>query len=286
MSLPAGGEKMASLVMRGWACLGAALFLVAAVPVAATPLTGNSFTGANGAVLYDIDPLTGHAGNPRSTGIDNLVGIAFSPDAHLYGLSNSAAASYANSLFRIDPDTGASELVGPTGLGSVTEGDLAFDRTTGSLYGFWNADQGQRQLFTLDTATGTATVIPGSLSGDPSAMAFAPDGTLYVLDTSLQKLLTVDRASGAILTTTDLSTSLGSTAGMDVHPATGVFYVADGQSGGTDRLYTLDPATGLLTDQGLLGLDTGLAGLAFLPEPGTLLLVMFAGAAMLRRKRN
>ena len=35
--------------------------------------------------------------------------------------------------------------------------------------------------------------------------------------------------------------------GMDVDPATGTLYVADGESGGTDTLYTLDPSTGALT---------------------------------------
>ena len=46
--------------------------------------------------------------------------------------------------------------------------------------------------------------------------------------------------------TTPLSVELGALAGMDFDPATDTFYVADGGSGGTDSLYTLDPATGVL----------------------------------------
>lgn len=276
---------MISLGTRATVRLSVALLLGLVGQASATPLLGSSFAGSGGAVLYDLDPLTGQASNPRSTGVDNLVGIAFSPDANLYGLSNSTAPNNPNSLFRIDPTTGAAQLVGPTGLSDVTEGDLAFDLTTGTLYGIWNLDQGRRQLFTLDTQTGAASVMPGSLFGDPSGMAFDGSGTLYVIDTSLQKLLTVDKTSCAILDTTDLSIALGSTAGMDVDPATGVFYVADGQSSGTDRLYTLDTSTGMLTEVGPLGLDTGLAGLAFVPEPGTGLLLALGMVLIFRRRR-
>lgn len=266
--------------------LSAAALLAVAGHAMATPLLGSGFAGDQGAVLYDLDPLTGQAGNPRPTGISNLVGIACSPAADLYGLTNSVAANHPGSLFRIDRATGAAQFVGTTGLSGITEGDLAFDPTTSSLYGIWNLDEGRRQLFTLDTDTGAATALPGSLIGDPSGMAFDSSSTLYVLDTSLQKLLTVEKTSGAVVDSTDLSVPLGSTAGMDVDPATGVFYVADGLSGGTDRLYTLDTTTGVLTEVGPLGVDTGLAGLAFVPEPATMLLFAFAGAISVARRRS
>jgi len=260
----------------------ASLCLVLISSVHATPLWGSGFAGAGGAPLFDVDPATGQASNPRPTGIDRLVGIAFAPGpagGTLYGLSNSTAAADPNSLFSIDPATGTSQLIGATGLTDITEGDLACDPTTGTLYGVWNLGQGRRQLFTVDTETGAASVVPGSLLGDPSGMAFDAGGTLFVIDTSLQELSTVDKVTGQILTTVPLSEPLGSTAGMDVDPATGTFYIADGGSDGTDMLYTLHPSTGVLTEVGPLGVDTGLAGLAFVPEPVTALLLAF-GAAM------
>lgn len=264
--------------------LVAALLLGSVSPALATPLFGTSFGGLERAVLYDVNAQTGLATNPRPTGIDHLVGIAFSPGGTLYGLSNAAAAENPNSLFTIDPETGASSLIDAIGLDNVVEGDLAFDPTTSVLYGLYNLDSGQRQLLTIDTDTAAATVIPGSLTGDPSGMAFDSTGMLYALDTSLRQLLTVDKTTGAILTTTALSAALGSVAGMDVDPATGTLYVADGESDGTDTLYTLNPTTGVLTEVGPTGLPDGLAGLAFVPEPTTLVLMMLGGAALMRRR--
>ncbi len=176
-------------------------------------------------------------------------------------------------------------MVGSTGLDNISEGDLAFDRTTGSLYGMYHLAGGQRKLFTVDAATGAATALPNSLAGDPSAMTFDGTGNLYVIDTALAKLHTVNKTTGATLTTLSLSRSLGAVAGMAVDPATGIFYVADGDSGGTDHLYTLDPTTGLLTDIGPTGLANGLAGLAIVPEPASAVLLS-AGAWWIGRRRS
>jgi hypothetical protein len=250
----------------------------------ATPLLGASFAGGAAAALYDINQDTGQASGARTTGIDNLVGIEFGAGGILYGLSSTSAPANPNSLLAIDPDTGVAQLVGATGLENVIEGDLAFDATTGRLYGLYSLDSDQRQLFTIDTDTGAATVIPGSLSGDPSAMAFDGAGTLYVVDTSLNELLTVDKDTSAILGTLPLNATLGSVAGMDVDPATGTFYLADGESGGTDKLYTLDTATGTLNEIGPLGLSDGLAGLAFLPEPATFILLAVGGLVVSKRR--
>ena len=90
----------------------------------------------------------------------------------------------------------------------------------------------------------------------------------------------LDPSDASTLSTMPLSTPLGAlAAGMDFDPATGTFYVADGGSGGTDSLYTLDPATGVLTAIGPLGIAGGLSGLA-VPEPDTALLGIAACAAL------
>jgi DNA-binding beta-propeller fold protein YncE len=253
--------------------------------VVATPLYGVSFGTSESAVLYDVDSATGAASNPRPVGAGHLVGIAWSPGGWLYGLTNSSAPANPNSLVTINPSTGASQVVGSTGLTTIIEGDLARDPTTGQLYGCYNLDTGRRQLFILNSQTGGATALPGSLSGDPSALAFSSDGTLYGIDTSLGELLTIDKISGTVLGYKTLNLALGSTAGMAIDPYTGVFYVADGESGGTDKLYTLNPATGLLTAVGPLGVADGLAGLAFVPEPGAAVLLGLGASLVVMRRR-
>lgn len=264
----------------------ASMALLDATQASATPLLGVSFGTSQTAMLYDVDSLTGAASNPRPTGLGHVAGIAWSPAASLYALTNSSAPQHPNSLMRVDPSTGASQLIGSTGLTAIVEGDLARDPTTGQLYGCYNLMSGRRQLFTVDSETGAATSIPGSLSGDPSTLAFSSGGTLYGIDTSLGELLSIDKTSGAILDYKSLNVALGSTAGMAVDPLTGVFYVADGESNGTDTLYTLNPATGVLTAVGPLGLTDGLAGLTFVPEPEVAVLMGLAAGLVIVRKRG
>ena len=107
-----------------------------------------------------------------------------------------------------------------------------------------------------------------------------------MLDTSLQRLLTVNKTTGAALTNIALSAALGATAGMSFDPASGLLYVADGESGGTNHLYTLNTTNGILTDVGPTGATSGMSALAFVPEPaGMLLLILGTGAVRTRRAR-
>jgi hypothetical protein len=249
-------------------------------------LLGNDFNG----VLYDVDATTGAAGNPRSTGVTTLVGISFGPDGVLYGLAT-FGSNFPNSLVSIDPATGAATVIGDTGLDNIYEGDLDFDPTTGVLYGIQdaaNAPSPPRLLFTIDPSTGDATAV-GDVGGrgDLSAMAFDSSGTLFVLNTSDDELLTVNKSTAAIVSSVNLSLAIGALAGMDFHPATGTLYVVDGPPGGTNSLYTLNPATGALTFIGSTGLAQGLAGLAFLiPEPGSLSLAAIGAMAVFFRRRR
>lgn len=235
-----------------------AALLLAAAPPARAGLLGNDFDG----ILYDIDPATGAATNPRLTGLPNLAGIEFDAATNtLYGLTTfNGIGVFENSLFRIDPATGTPTLIGATGL-VILEGGLGIDPTTGTLYGLQG---GARELFTLNTATGAATVVGSIPSGDTSALAFDAAGNLFVLDTVLDTLLEVNKADGSVIDSTPLSTGLGVVAGFDYDPTTGAFYVADGGSG-TNNLYTLNTTTGVLTLVGPTGVFDGLAGLTFVP---------------------
>jgi hypothetical protein len=261
------------------------LWLAVSVPAPGVPLTGVSFGTTEQAVLYDVDPATGAASNPRGTGVGHVVGVAYSADGVLYGLTNSTAPTSPNSLVTFNPATGVAHVVGSTGLTSIFEGDLAYDPVSGKLYGCYNLRGGQRELFTIDTQTGTATAITTSLPGDLSAMVCTYGGSLYALDTTQESLLKVNKSTGALISSQSLNLALGSTAGMTVDPYTGVCYVADGDSDGTDKLYTLDLATGVLTQVGPTGLPDGLAGLTLpTPEPATLALLGLGTVLLVKRR--
>jgi DNA-binding beta-propeller fold protein YncE len=276
---------------RTLACCVAGLAIAfAAADAHAQTLLGNSFNG----VLYDVNLGTGAATNPRPIGVgaDSLTGIAFAPSGALYGLTTFSGTP-GNSLVSINPATGASTQIGFTGL-PIAEGDLAFDPTSGLLYGMQDVSQNDRRLFTINLATGAGTslgLLGASPGNDFSAMTFSPDGTLNVLSTgegaSPSRLLTVNKATAATISSVDLSLDLGFTAGMDFHPLTGTLYVADGGfNDGTDSLYTLNPATGAVTLIGPTGLADGLAGLAFVvPEPtGAAMLIAVCGAVVAMRR--
>jgi hypothetical protein len=153
-------------------------------------------------------------------------------------------------------------------------------------------------LFTINTANGAATTVGplgNVLSGpvDFSALAFNATGTLFATDTARELLLTINKQTAATLTSVSLSVSLGAVAGMAFDPVSGVAYVADGNTGGTNNLYTLNTSTGVLTLVGGTGAAQGLAGLSFspaaVPEPSTVglcLVGMLALAAIFKGRQN
>jgi len=281
--------------------IAAALALVPA-SAPAVRLLGVSF--ADG-LLYDVDPATGAASNPRSVlvpdsecpgaacTLDHPSGLEILPDGSVLLATIETANVLASHLVREAGLAGGGPSVpSSAALGlQIGEGDLALDPQSGALYAFGltNGTIPFRLLRIEPGANGwadpTTTAVGELQTGDLSAMAFAADGTLYAIDTDADALVTVDPADASTLSSVGLSEPLGPLAGMDFDPATGTLWVADGGSGGHGALFTLDPATGTLHEIGPLGLANGLSGLA-VPEPGAAAAGAFAIAALaLRRVR-
>ena len=234
--------------------------LAAAQPSAETML-GCDLWGT----IYDVDRTTGAATNPRDTHIIALAGIVESNSGVLYGLTTGGGTPHPNSLYRIDKATGNWSLVGVTGVW-VIEGDLAFDPSTGKLYGLFEETQiptfGQ-YLLEIDPTTGSAARIGAFADiGDFSAMAFHSDGRMFVLDAENSELLEIDPATASVLRSVGLSAWLNRTAGMAFDPISETFFFEHGNNKGNSRLYTLDSDTGILTTVGLLGVPDGMTGLS------------------------
>ena len=209
-----------------------------------------------------------------------------------------ATDTETDSLYSVNPATGAASRIGPLGFEEVTGLDFAPD---GTLYG---TDTEADQLVTIDPATGAATAV-GSL-GKPFVDSLAFIGnTLYGVDRSTDQLVTIDTATGAATDVGSLDfgeviglaadaggslfgTDLTTDEFLSVNPATGEASVIgshrptpttdtflvnltcapDGTLFATDfawRLLTVDPATGALTDVGPLG-QRDIFGLAAAPE--------------------
>lgn len=249
--------------------------------------TGGQTSGLN-PILYDVDPATGAATNPRNVNVNVCVGLAIDPATGvMYGLTdqfgrinNQSGTGGKNLLFTINPATGFATAVGrldPSGVFQEFEGDLAFNPVTGVLWGVSTSQNGAA-IFTIDTATGLATQVSTYLAPniDISALAFDAAGSMYALDTRYPTapgpaiLLRIDPSTGAALQSWTTTTPLGSCAGMAFGPG-GILYVTDGDTGGTNKLYSFDFDAGTLATIGPTGaqggLYQGLAGLAFRATP-------------------
>ena len=246
------------------------LCLTGAPQAMAGMLIGASFDGT----IYDVDPVTGLATNPRASGLDTIVELAFSPDGDLF------ATNWA-SVYRITPGGNAPELIGGESPGRDWIG-ISFDPSTGVLYGSVLFVASISELLTLDIDTGAPTLIGGAGSF-PGAIAINPQGRLYLREQILPNFLEIDKMTARVLSTATLSLDLGR-AGM-TFSEDGTLFIVDGGVAGTDTLYTLDPSTGILSSIGHTGLDDGLVGLAYIPEPSTLALLLVGLVVSVRGRR-
>ena len=122
--------------------------------------------------------------------------ITFTPDGTLYGFSRSGSV-----LVTIDKASGASTVVGPSGLGGSSGNGLA-SNAAGVLYLAPEGDNGD--LYTVDRSTGAATSVAtmdGTTGDGIAALAFDAAGTLFgdrQAFATPTALLTINTASGAV----------------------------------------------------------------------------------------
>ncbi len=177
-----------------------------------TAANGNLYAAAGASKLFiGIDPKTGQAsvigslnsagqGSGQFNALD--LGMASDCDGILWMSSGTL-----KQLWKVDPTTGATSLVGSTGApiaGLVSRAGLLYGSGSGGDHGFYR----------IDKKTGAATLI-GDFGAAASsilnsvAMSFAPDGTLwavlnYVPPTTgtvtpdWSDLATIDPATGAM----------------------------------------------------------------------------------------
>jgi len=250
-------------------------------PAGAAQLIGVSFSDG---LVYDVNAQTGVASNPRlftenSMSLTLYAGVEFAADGSLLLATVQANSIFPSRLFSASLGTADATLIGAVGA-QVGEGDLALDPLSGDLYAVGlTGSIAPFTLLRIDLPSSTATVVGTIGLSDISAMAFDAVGTLYAIDTGNDALLVLDPSDASTLSSVALSEPLGALAGMDFDPATGTLYVADGGTGGSDALFTLDPATGVLSEVGPLGLSNGLSGLA-VPEPDAAVLAVAAVATL------
>jgi len=149
--------------------------------------------------LLKIDPTTG-AGTPNGlftapTGAPiKMVSLAFDPvTSTMYGNTSLSFDGSPDRLFRIDPTTGVSTLIG-AGIGFNDVFALGFNNA-GKLYGVSNATH---QLLLIDTTLGTGGIVAPVGPTTIYDIATRPeDGTTFAVNAGTNELYKLDLSTGA-----------------------------------------------------------------------------------------
>ncbi|HZI19819.1 MAG TPA: hypothetical protein VEY09_14605 [Pyrinomonadaceae bacterium] len=224
-----------------------------------------SVLGASGNSLYDVSTVSNGARSNQRTpslsgGTASFVGIAFDLNNTLYGITPASQGNPSVSrIFSIGPNYSYSTLgAGPalkllnnTPFGLTAEGDIAFHKSSNTLYALCRDNSGVWQLATISLSTGTVEFkgpLPPTAGtyGPPAyhALAVNASGNLYALDTNNRVLYKLNRADASVLEVkalTGLPTSVFSatTGGMGFS-SSGMLLASVGNS-----LVLIDPSTGV-----------------------------------------
>jgi DNA-binding beta-propeller fold protein YncE len=149
---------------------------------------GDDTKGWVSTVAWDPDaasplPLTPTIKTKVATGVDAPTGIALGPDGELVISQLGEITPDADSLLTFY-DAGAATLTRSLETGLYDLCGVAYSPTTGKLYGvdFSWADPAKGGLYQLDVEPSSDSVRLTRVAtlDRPTALAFAPDGTLYV----------------------------------------------------------------------------------------------------------
>lgn len=251
----------------------------------ASVLYGVEFAGLTD--LFTVDQVTGNLTSIGPSGLDNVGDLTSDTRPGSFTIWGVRIAS--NELLTFDATTGIG-TVGPTITGLTGVNDritsLAFDATTGTLYGNTTdafGATGGDALYSIDPTTGLSTLIGRIGFSNVFALGFDNSGALFGISDASDELISIDTASGLGGLVAPIALDLA--FDLAARPEDGVMFVADS---GTFSLYTIDTATGLTTLVGPYGAGTNVVGLAFspaVPEPTTLVLVGGGLLLMALRRR-
>ncbi len=215
----------------------------------------------------------------------NYFGLDFnSTGSTLYGLLyNSPGSAQLDSLSITNGSVLGSVAV--TGLASdavvtgLTVGPNNFAHLT--TYGGTTS-----KLYTIDLTTGTTALVGVMTSaGLVVDIAASPGGDLVVHNATTDTFDVVNPDTGALTTIGSHGIDANFTQGMDFDPTSGLLYAPVYSGGGVNNYGTVSIFDGTITP--IAGLLSGEYEIAIaVPEPGTVSLLMAAGAMMFRRRRS
>lgn len=232
--------------------------------------------------------------------------------AQLLGVGNFGNAFQTQSLYSINPATGAATLIGNTGLTQVT--GIAWDGSRLLAY------TAAADVYVVNPSTGASGLLAASNNTQPEGDISYSAGSLYQINSAGQ-VSTVNLTSAALTPVIDLSSAGSDFSALSVTPtlsaalalngsnpdglvifsSTGIFttilpgtnglnvaaMASDGAnawiSDGT-QLYSLSTSSGGATLIGSFGV-TGMSAMAFIPAPGAAAVLGLGLVPVARRRR-
>ena len=191
------------------------------------PTSGQLYALGSSSRLYVINTATGATSLGASAFATLLNGVHFGVDFHPFA-DRMRVVSDANQNQRLNPDTG-----------TVAVNDTALTYAPG------------------DPAAGTAPRIVSIAYTNNSDIGAAT--TLYGIDSNLDTLVTIGSVNGPISPNSGITFTVGKLGidatdivGFDISGQTGIGYVSVTSAAGTTNLYTVNLATGTLSQIGVL----------------------------------
>ncbi|MET0232821.1 MAG: hypothetical protein ABW186_17955 [Rhodanobacteraceae bacterium] len=257
-AMPMGGPSQAS---SGRPKLARAAHGLGAKPYKHGPLALGGGVEALVADVYldsfyyiDIDQQGGQT--PVGVAIGTGFGLRFLDGdfSKAYGIDK--FGTRVNTFATIDAVNGTMTPIGqsiptadPGGWSGFTE-----DQTTGTLYASGTTCQENSHLYTIDRATGAASVV-GELNAMPCAIwiAVGPDGNMYAADVMTDSLYAVDKTTGHTALIGSVGFNANYAQDADFDQSTGILYWAafntdtmadeirtvNTETGATELVYTL-----------------------------------------------
>ncbi len=207
-----------------------------AVPVLAVNMYGGG-SGQQSGQFGIVDQTTGVLtvlGDPTAVNGQGLSGIAFGTDGRLWG---SVSLTVGTRLIEISPTTGTLlqdvGVIQVTTPGDIRIVDLAIQPSTNALFGITSSGV----IYTINKQTAVATLVgdPGQGKG---GIAFAPDGTFYLVENDGSTLWTIDPFTGATIDSVAITAPC--LDGLAVRPSDGTLFATecDGR-----QIVRIDPTT-------------------------------------------
>lgn len=206
---------------------------------------GTQFIGTNGLTnLYKIDITTGATTLVGAVGFERCGSLEYDPSTgKLFALCERISTN-VSVLVDINTTTGVGTEIGPTGFND-SWADLAIRPTDGVMFGY-NAASGNHRLFTINKATGAATLVGSTglnFNGGNGIEFDATGTTLYHSNRSTFNTLNTITGAGTSIGPVNFNPSNNARiSGMDLNIFNGIMYgiLQTNFNSGPDFFCTID----------------------------------------------